>query len=136
MFAHVCTCTRVRIGLRCGGCGFVWFPALPVVTCQRMMPYLLLIETGTGDYDTPIMAFNVPGKWAPVDKGGPGMVFVTREEKHISLSGLTVCFRGQKQGWAWSLLKKIITCREVLGLSKVLCCLTMKVGGQGTKPER
>ncbi len=59
---YVCVCLRLL--LRITVCGFVWSPPLSLVLycpCQWVMAYLLLIETATGDSDTPIMAFNVPG---------------------------------------------------------------------------
>lgn len=54
-----------------------------------MMAYLLHIETGTGDSDTSIMALMCQGPGHRQTGGGQGMGFVTGEEKHKGLNGLT-----------------------------------------------
>lgn len=71
MFVDVCARMCVRWAALVHHC--LWLclvsssPTGALLPCQRVMAYLLHIETGTGDSDTPIMAFNVPGhRW----KGG------------------------------------------------------------------
>lgn len=69
--ADVCRCVRMYVRVcwtalhHC-----LWLclvsssPTGAPLPCQRLMAYLLHTKTGTGDSDTPIMAFNVPGhRW-------------------------------------------------------------------------
>lgn len=89
----VCMCFAALVHHRLWLCLVSSSPTGALLPGQRVMAYLLLIEAGTGDSDTPIMALNVPG---PLDRrwGGRGgwqvLGFVTRKGKHEGFKGLTL----------------------------------------------
>lgn len=89
IFVSVCQTALVHHSLwRPWLCLVSSFPSGALLPCQRMMSYLLYIETGTGDSHTPSIAFNVPSghQWTQGTVNG----LCHKRGKHWGLGGLTI----------------------------------------------